>query len=164
MAFTLSNQPASPDAASARITSRAGEKASNTSTKILIGNRTGCKACAGDTTVSIGVVTVRRAGRRQNSLGKIQVIRHNSESEIFAPLGYFHFGRATFMAGSDDLDDFDGYDEPAGPKPRVTILTVVLIVLNAVAALGFVYLLAMDFHKRQEWSYQVLMADLSFQG
>ena len=68
------------------------------------------------------------------------------------------------MASSDELDDYDGYEEPVRPKAKVTVLTMLLIVLNAAAALGFVYLLVMDYQKRLEWAYQVKMADFVYSG
>lgn len=67
------------------------------------------------------------------------------------------------MASADDYDDYDD-DGPRQPKVSITMLTMVLILLNAGAALGFVYLLAMNYQRRQDWTYQNLMADLAKQG
>jgi hypothetical protein len=66
----------------------------------------------------------------------------------------------------DDLDavedDFQDYLED--PKPRTSFLTVLLCVLNVAAAVGFAYLLVLDYHKRQAWSYAVFMHDLKIAG
>ena len=54
-------------------------------------------------------------------------------------------------------------EEPA-PKGRNTRLTLALCGLNVVAALAFTFLLVLDFHKRQEWSYAVFMNELFIEG
>ncbi|MBM4071847.1 MAG: hypothetical protein FJ271_23420 [Planctomycetes bacterium] len=58
----------------------------------------------------------------------------------------------------------DSEDRPARPKPGVTPLTLILCVLNVLAAGGFLFLLAMDLSKRQAWSHAVFMHDLALQG
>lgn len=58
----------------------------------------------------------------------------------------------------------DSEDRPARPKPGVTVLTLILCVLNVLAALGFLYLLSMDLSKRQAWSFAVFQHDLALMG
>ena len=66
--------------------------------------------------------------------------------------------------GSKRREPEDSTDMDFGPKPKTPVLTVVLIVLNIVAALGFTVLLAMDYSKRQAWSYAVFKHDLGLMG
>lgn len=65
---------------------------------------------------------------------------------------------------ADSADSEDSEDKPAKPKPGVTALTLILCVLNVLAALGFLYLLSMDFAKRQAWSLAVFQHDLALIG
>jgi hypothetical protein len=54
-----------------------------------------------------------------------------------------------------------------GPAPLVrgpSLFTMVLFVLNTLAAVGFGYLLILDYHKRAEWSYAVFRHDLALWG
>lgn len=62
------------------------------------------------------------------------------------------------LAGEDD------FEEPVGPKPRASLLTVILCLLNVAATIGFAVLLVMDYSKRQEWSFAVFMRDLALEG
>lgn len=67
------------------------------------------------------------------------------------------------MADSDVFDDDDeSFDEePAPPaKGRNTALTLVLCFLNVPAALAFIFLLVLDFQKRQEWAYAGFRSEL----
>lgn len=66
----------------------------------------------------------------------------------------------------DDYEDEDDFfeEEPVGPKPKVTTANIVLFVLNVLAALGFVYMLTLDFHARQQWTYQTFLRELAIQG
>lgn len=65
----------------------------------------------------------------------------------------------------DEYDDDDYFEEvPAGPKPKVSTANIVLFVLNVLAALGFVYMLTLDFHARQQWTYQTFLRELAIQG
>lgn len=71
------------------------------------------------------------------------------------------------MANDDD-DDFDADDfvdeEESGTAPRTSLLTLVLCVLNVAAAVGFTFLLVMNYQKRQAWSRAVLLHDLQIVG
>jgi hypothetical protein len=49
-------------------------------------------------------------------------------------------------------------------RPRVTVLTTVLCVLNVLAALVFTYLVVMDYKTRQDWSRAVLLHDVALVG
>src|SRR6516164_6777334 len=66
--------------------------------------------------------------------------------------------------GNKRREPEDSVDMDYGPKAKTPILTLVLIVLNIVAALGFTVLLAMDYSKRQAWSYAVFKHDLGLMG
>lgn len=70
------------------------------------------------------------------------------------------------MAASDDDfdDDFSDDDVPSRPRPKNTLLTLILCVLNVLAAVGFMFLLTLDYQKRSEWSYAVFLHDLAMQG
>ncbi len=70
------------------------------------------------------------------------------------------------MAKKDDnrREREDSTDMDFGPKAKTSILTVVLIFLNIAAALGFTFLLVMDYTKRQAWSYAVFKHDLGLMG
>jgi hypothetical protein len=62
-------------------------------------------------------------------------------------------------------DDVPGEpEEEPKPKGRNTGLTITLCVLNVLAALGFAFLLVMDFQRRQDWSYLVFLNELHMQG
>lgn len=60
-------------------------------------------------------------------------------------------------------DDIDSYDDDQ-PKAKVSALTMVLCLLNVVAAGAFVYFLLMDLEKRQAWSYAVFLHDVYILG
>lgn len=64
----------------------------------------------------------------------------------------------------DEADEEEYEEEDEGPQARTPMLVLVLIFLNVLAALAFVYLLAMNFKKRQDWSYAVFLHDLAIQG
>src|SRR5207249_659638 len=53
--------------------------------------------------------------------------------------------------------------EPA-PRGKNTGLTITLCVLNVLAAVGFIFLLVLDYQKRQEWSHAVFMNELYIKG
>lgn len=55
-------------------------------------------------------------------------------------------------------------EELRGPRPRVTILTMLLAVLNVLAAGAFAFLLLMDYSKRQAYSYAVFQHDYAVVG
>ncbi|MCC6418121.1 MAG: hypothetical protein IT429_07700 [Gemmataceae bacterium] len=55
-------------------------------------------------------------------------------------------------------------EEEPGPRPRATLLTVVLCFLNVVAILLFGFLLIMDLAARQRWVYASFRYDLAHQG
>jgi uncharacterized phage infection (PIP) family protein YhgE len=61
-------------------------------------------------------------------------------------------------------DDYDPYEDEEEIKPKVSLLTIVLCILNVAAAGGFVYLLFMDLEKRQAWSYAVFLHDVAIVG
>jgi hypothetical protein len=69
---------------------------------------------------------------------------------------------------ADDDDDLDAGEEESLAEPkrraRLSILTIVLIFLNWIAAGAFVYLLFMDYRVRQEWSYGVFRNYLAMRG
>jgi hypothetical protein len=85
------------------------------------------------------------------------------------------------MAKQKDDDDVD-VDEAAGeaageaadeeapeekaPRPRTTTswLTLILCLLNILAAVGFIYLLSLDFGARQAWSLAIFKHDLALEG
>ncbi len=67
------------------------------------------------------------------------------------------------MANADDFDDTYEAEEPQ-QRGRNTGLTILLCLLNVAAALGFTFLLVLDFQKRQQWSYAVFLHDLYMQG
>lgn len=56
---------------------------------------------------------------------------------------------------------YDEFDDDSQPKPKVSILTLLLCVLNVVAAGAFVYCLLLDMEKRQAWSYAVFLHDMA---
>jgi hypothetical protein len=62
--------------------------------------------------------------------------------------------------------DFDDDDTLAKPRrhAKLSILTIVLIFFNWIAAGAFVYLLFMDYRVRQEWSYAVFRNQLAVWG
>jgi hypothetical protein len=67
--------------------------------------------------------------------------------------------------GDDDRREReDSTDMDFGPRAKTPMLAVVLIFLNIVAALGFTFLLVMDYSKRQAWSYAVFKKDLELMG
>jgi len=69
---------------------------------------------------------------------------------------------------NDDDDDApveeEAFEETPRPRTAVTGLTLILCFLNIVAAVGFVYLLSMDYGKRQAWSLAIFKHDLTMQG
>lgn len=71
---------------------------------------------------------------------------------------------------ADDADAESLYDdepeeeETPGLTPRVTKLTLVLCFLNVLAALGFVFLLMLDFEKRQGFTYAGAQSELILDG
>src|SRR5437868_4713152 len=69
------------------------------------------------------------------------------------------------LAEDDDVppEEPEEQEEPE-PRGRNTGLTIALCVLNVLAALGFTYLLVVDYQKRQEWSHAVFMNELFLQG
>ncbi|GEM_PF-2592439 len=62
-------------------------------------------------------------------------------------------------AVAEEAEDAAPYDEepyeeePPRKKPKVTVLTLTLCFLNVLAALGFVFLLMLDFEKRQGYTF-----------
>lgn len=54
--------------------------------------------------------------------------------------------------------------EPEKPKVGLPLSTLLLFVLNGLAALAFAVLLLLDFQVRQRWSYAVFRHDLALQG
>ena len=64
----------------------------------------------------------------------------------------------------DDSDEFEVVSEQRGPKPKVTALTMILIFLNMAAALGFLYLMSVNFQRRQAWAFATFQRDLDIQG
>jgi hypothetical protein len=66
---------------------------------------------------------------------------------------------------ADDLtDDLPPEEAPEPIQARMSVLTIVLFGLNILAALGFAFLLALDYQKRQEWSTAVFRHDLALWG
>lgn len=66
-----------------------------------------------------------------------------------------------------DLDEDEPYEEePEKPrlKPKVTALTLVLCGLNVLAALGFLYLLMLDFEKRQAHTFAAVQHEFRLAG
>lgn len=66
--------------------------------------------------------------------------------------------------GADNADAAAALAEEPKPKGRNTKLTIALCVLNVLAAVGFTYLLILDYQKRQEWSFAVYMNELAVAG
>lgn len=72
----------------------------------------------------------------------------------------------------DDDEDAarDGGDEdleqrpPPAPRPKVTILTMILIFLNIAGAVAFVFLMSVNFQRRQAWAYATFLRDLEIMG
>lgn len=66
----------------------------------------------------------------------------------------------------NDSDEYEVLeDEPrSGPKPKVTILTMILIFLNMAAALAFLYLMSAWMQKRQTWAFHTFTRNLWAQG
>src|SRR5258708_7890802 len=89
---------------------------------------------------------------------------------VLAPESVHGFGANAYQAGpsmakrkdDDEVDVEEEAFEEEAPRPRtgVTGLTLLLCFLNIVAALGFVFLLSMDFGKRQAWSLAIFKHDL----
>jgi hypothetical protein len=65
---------------------------------------------------------------------------------------------------ADNVDDIAVVAEEPKPRGRNTRLTIALCALNVLAALGFTYLLILDYQKRQEWSFAVFMNELYIAG
>jgi hypothetical protein len=59
---------------------------------------------------------------------------------------------------------YDSDDFPIEPKPRTSILNLLLCVLNIAAAGAFVYFLQLDLEKRRAWSLACLMTDVRIVG
>jgi hypothetical protein len=71
----------------------------------------------------------------------------------------------TIMArDDDDSGEFEVLKESRGPKPKVTVLTMILIFLNLVAALAFVFLMSIVFQRRQSWAHATFLRDLEIVG
>lgn len=66
------------------------------------------------------------------------------------------------MATDNDFDPDQLEDE--APRPKTSGLTIVLCILNVLAAVGFTVLLVLDYSKRQAWSHAVFMHDLKIVG
>lgn len=83
----------------------------------------------------------------------------------------------------DEVDDFDAdidgdadaekenqgdaeqeEETPKKQKPAVTMTTLLLCVLNVLAALAFAFLALMDLEKRQQFAYATLLHDVAIQG
>jgi hypothetical protein len=69
------------------------------------------------------------------------------------------------LAEDDDIPPEEPADEPESEhRGKNTPLTIALCVLNVLAAVGFAYLLVLDYQKRQEWSHAVFMNELFIEG
>src|SRR5437016_12166648 len=68
------------------------------------------------------------------------------------------------LAEEDDVPPDKPAEAEPEPSGRNTGLTIALCVLNVLAALGFTYLLVLDYQKRQEWSHAVFMNELFIEG
>ena len=55
-------------------------------------------------------------------------------------------------------------DFPLAPRPRTSILTGVLCVLNILAAGAFLYIMMLDLDKRQQWKQACLLLELATLG
>src|SRR5205823_14793213 len=66
------------------------------------------------------------------------------------------------MANDDDFDAADTSEET--PPARTSWLTIILCFLNVTAAVGFVFLLMMDYRTRADWSHAIFMHDLKAVG
>ncbi len=64
----------------------------------------------------------------------------------------------------DDYVDEDQFEEESKPAGKITILTGLLFLLNIVAGLGFLILLVLDHHKRQEFTYRVHLHEVALLG
>lgn len=60
------------------------------------------------------------------------------------------------------IEDEDQVDRTIPAK--VTLTTIILCLLNIVAACAFLFLLMLDYQKRQSWSYAVFLHDLYLMG
>lgn len=104
-------------------------------------------------------------------LGNRPRIDHNNQEGAVpaCPQHHYHFTSSAIMAKKDadnrrEREDSADLDMDFGPKAKTPLLAVVLIFLNIVAALGFTFLLVMDYSKRQAWSYAVFKHDLGLMG
>lgn len=66
----------------------------------------------------------------------------------------------------EEVDEAEEESKPKRSKPRaqVSALTLILCLLNALAAAGFLFLLSMDYAKRQAWSHAIFQHDLALMG
>jgi hypothetical protein len=64
----------------------------------------------------------------------------------------------------DDFDDDDTPERDAPPKPKLSTLNLVLILLNWVMAGVFFTMLFLNYQKRQEWSYYIFRNHLLVWG
>jgi hypothetical protein len=64
----------------------------------------------------------------------------------------------------EDGDESAEEPKPRRPRPQVTGLTLALCILNVLAAVAFIFLLLMNYSKRQAWSYAVFRDDLALMG
>lgn len=73
-----------------------------------------------------------------------------------------------FEEAESDAEDFDEEEpyeeEKPRPKPKVTALTLVLCGLNVFAALGFLYLLMLDYSRRQAYTLSAVQHELQLVG
>ena len=64
----------------------------------------------------------------------------------------------------ESVDEAVVVEEAAKPRAKNTGLTLALCALNVLAALGFTFLLILDYQKRQEWSFAAFMNELYIEG
>ncbi len=84
------------------------------------------------------------------------------EDDPFAGVGDEELVGAGVGGSGDDVEE--PYVEEEAPKPKTHWFTWTLIGLNIVAALVAPYMLLLDYHKRQQYTYAVFMHDLAMLG
>jgi hypothetical protein len=68
-------------------------------------------------------------------------------------------------ADADDVGEEEPYEEEKPkPKPKITGLTLTLCILNVAAALGFLYLLMLDYSKRNSYTYAAAQHEFPMAG
>ena len=65
---------------------------------------------------------------------------------------------------ADAEDETPAEEEKPRPKPKITGLTLTLCILNVLAALGFVFLLMLNYEKRQQYTFAATSREFELVG